>query len=135
MAREIARLNFEGKLQAVAEEKGKPEQLLSFGPWTASVSYGTQRNRIGTGNPEPIGRALVAQLADNRFLVAGFTCRVEFRPTDASGGKHRQFLKVEEGTYANGVFKPIRIWNGDQTDYGLNFTSEPLVLRVSLATY
>ena len=135
MDREIARLNFEGKLQAVAEEKGKPEQLLSFGPWTASVSYGTARNRIGNGNPEPIGRALVAQLGDNRFLVAGFYCRVEFRPTDASGDKHRQFLKVEEGAYSNGVFKPIRIWNGDQTDWGLNFTSEPLVLRVSLATY
>jgi hypothetical protein len=135
MAREIARLNFEGKLQAVAEEKGKPEQLLSFGPWTASVSYGTVQNRIGKGNPDPIGRALVAQLADNRFLVAGFTCRVEFRPTDASGDKHRQFLKVEEGAYWNGVFKPIRIWNGDQTDWGLNFTSEPVVLRVSLATY
>jgi len=94
------------------------------------------RNRIGNGNPEPIGRALVAQLGDNRFLVAGFFCRVEFRPTDASGDKRRQFLRVEEGAYANGgVFKPIRIWNGDQTDWGLNFTSEPLVLRVSLATY
>jgi hypothetical protein len=76
-----------------------------------------------------------AEVNYNRFLVAGFTCRVEFRPTDASGGKHRQFLKVEEGSYANGVFKPIRIWNGDHTDWGLNFTSEPLVLRVSLATY
>ena len=85
MDREIARLNFEGKLQAVSEEKGKPEQLLSFGPWTACVTYGTVRNRIGNGNPEPVGRALVAQLGDNRFLVAGFFCRVEFRPTDGQG--------------------------------------------------
>jgi hypothetical protein len=135
MAREIARLNFEGKLQAVAEEKGKPEQMLSFGPWTASVSYGTVRNRIGNGNPEPIGRALVAQIADDRFLVAGFFCRVEFRPTVPLPDKHRQFLRVEEGTYAGGVFNSIRRWNGDQTDWGLNFTSEPLVLRVWLATY
>jgi hypothetical protein len=51
-------------------------------------------------------------------------------------GKHRQFLKVEEGTYENGAFKFLRILNGDETDYGLNFTAfEPLVLRVSLATY
>jgi hypothetical protein len=28
-----------------------------------------------------------------------------------------------------------RIWNGDQTDYGLNFTSLPQVLKVTLATY
>jgi hypothetical protein len=93
------------------------------------------RNRIGNGNPEPIGRALVAQIADDRFLVAGFFCRVEFRPTVPLPDKHRQFLRVEEGTYAGGVFNSIRRWNGDQTDWGLNFTSEPLVLRVWLATY
>ena len=28
-----------------------------------------------------------------------------------------------------------RVWNGDQTDWGLNFTAEPHVLRVKLATY
>jgi hypothetical protein len=77
----------------------------------------------------------VAQLGDNRFLVAGFFCRVEFRPSDPSPDKHRQFLRVEEGAYANGVFKPIRIWSGDQTDWGLNLTAEPLMLRVWLATY
>jgi len=28
-----------------------------------------------------------------------------------------------------------RLWNGDQTDYGLNFTSIPQVLHVQLASY
>lgn len=28
-----------------------------------------------------------------------------------------------------------RLWNGDQTDFGLNFTSEPQVLHVSLGVY
>ena len=28
-----------------------------------------------------------------------------------------------------------RVWNGDQTDYGLNLTDEPRLLRVRLATY
>ena len=28
-----------------------------------------------------------------------------------------------------------RVWNGDETDYGLNFTTLPQVLRVKLATY
>ena len=49
--------------------------------------------------------------------------------------QHRQFLRVEEGTYENGVFNFVRIWNGDETDWGLNFGSEPVVLRVSVATY
>ena len=133
MAGEIARLNFEGKLQAVAEEKGKATQSLSFGPWNALVSYGAVRNSHAAGNAEPIGRVLVAQLADNQFLVAGFYSRVDFRPTDTE--KHRQFLRVEEGVYENGVFRFVRIWNGDETDWGLNFGAEPLVLRVSVATY
>jgi hypothetical protein len=29
----------------------------------------------------------------------------------------------------------IRIWNGDETDWGINFRSAPVLLRVSLATY
>ena len=133
MQREIARLNFEGKLEAVAEEKGKITQTLPFGPWNAVVSYGARRNNPAEGNAEPTGRVLVAQLKDDQFLVAGYFCRVDFRPADA--GRARQFLRVEEGTYESGVFKFLRIWNGDETDWGLNFGEEPVVLRVSLATY
>jgi hypothetical protein len=44
-------------------------------------------------------------------------------------------MRVEEGNFQNGVFKPIRIWNGDQTDRGLNFGSAPQALQVSLGTY
>ena len=133
MQREIAQLNFEGKLQAVAEEKGKVSQTLPFGAWNAVVSYGASRNNRAAGNPAPVGRVLVAQLKDNQFLVAGYFCRVDFRP--AGAGQQRQFLRVEEGTYQDGVFKFLRIWNGDETDWGLNFGAEPVVLRVSLATY
>jgi beta-galactosidase GanA len=42
---------------------------------------------------------------------------------------------VEEGYYENGVWHFVRVWNGDQTDYGLNFTSLPQVLKVTLATF
>jgi hypothetical protein len=97
------------------------------------VSYGARRNNPAEGNAEPTGRVLVAQLKDDQFLVAGFFCRVDFRPANA--GRERQFLRVEEGTYENGVFQFLRIWNGDETDWGLNFGAEPVVLRVSLATY
>jgi hypothetical protein len=135
MSREIARLNFEGKLQAVVEEKGKPSQSLNFGSWTVKVSYGLPQFGFGEqppGNPEPTGRALVAGLSDNEFLVAGFFCRVDFHD---SAGKQRQFMRVDEGSYKDGIFKPIRIWNGDQTDYGLNFTSEPQILHVRVGTF
>jgi hypothetical protein len=157
MMRDVARLNFEGKLQAVAEEQGNATQILSFGSWNAVVSYGASNRGPAVGNPKPEGRALVAQLKDNQFLVTGYFCRVDFRPAGTEeqrksqnivagtgqnplaliDGKwqHRQFLRVEEGVYENGAFKFLRIWNGDETDYGLSFGVEPVVLRVSLATY
>ncbi len=133
MMRDLARLSFAGKLQAVEEEKDAPPQTMHFGSWDADVTYGAVRNGPAKGNPEPIGRALVAQLSDHQFLVTGLYARVDFRPTQPR--QHRQFLRVEEGTYENGEFKFVRILNGDQTDWGLNFSAEPEVLRVSLATY
>ena len=136
MMREIARLNFEGRLQAVAEESGAHSQTLEFGPWKAVVSYGVPAFGPGSnppGNPQPVGRALVARLGDNQFLAAGFFCRIDFR-TNAPG-KQREFLRVEEGAYRDGEFQAERLWNGDQTDWGLNFSSAPQVLRVTLGTY
>ena len=135
MMREVARLNFEGKLKAVAEETGTPTDTLSFGAWNAMVSYGSGRRGRGqaVSTTEPRGRALVAQLGDNQFLVTGYFCRVDFRP--AAADKRRQFMRVDEGTYDNGVFKFIRILNGDETDNGLNLRTEPIALRVSLGVY
>ncbi len=138
MDREIARLNFEGTLQAVAEDPTVHTQTMVFGPWTATVAYGLHqfdRRAEPPGNADPTGRALVAQLAPDEFLVTGVSARVDFRPTDAGGGKHREFVRVEEGTYIDGKWKFLRIWNGDQTDYGLNFTTTPQVLRVTLMAY
>jgi len=133
IASEIARLNYEGRLQAVSEERGKPVETLSFGPWKAVIRYGVPQFGFANnppGNPEPVGGALIAQRGDNEFLVTGVHCRVDFE----AANKQREFVRVEEGTYASGIFQPIRIWNGDQTDWGLNFTSAPQVLRVTLGT-
>jgi beta-galactosidase GanA len=131
--REVARLNFEGKLQALAEEPGQARQTLDFGSWKAIVTFGAGgRNNSTSGNARPIGRALVAQLGKNEFLVTAAYGKVEF--SSATGAK-RDFLRVEEGGFENGVFKPLRIWNGDETDYGLSFFSAPQVLRVRLGTY
>jgi len=66
-SREVARLNFEGKLQAVAEEKGELKQTLDFGNWQAVVSYGVARNGSPKGNSEPAGRALIAKYGENEF--------------------------------------------------------------------
>jgi beta-galactosidase GanA len=134
----IARLNFEGKLQAVSEDPDVHTQTLDFGKWKAVISYGLPQfgnGKVAPGNTPADGGAMVAQLGPDEFLVAAVHARVDFEVADKSLGKQRQFVKVEEGNYAGKDWHFLRIWNGDQTDYGLNFTSAPQVLRVSLATY
>jgi hypothetical protein len=75
-------------------------------------------------------------LGPNEFLVAGVQCRVDFIPQQPTGGKlQRMWISVEEGSYIDGVWKSTCLWNGDQTDYGLNFGQEPHVLRVHLMSY
>jgi hypothetical protein len=136
----VALLNFRGDLQAVAEDRDVHTQSMPFGRWKATVSYGLAHfGGAGPsgprGNPEPIGGAIVGRLGDDVFLVTGRACRVDFQPSDPASRAKREFLRVEEGAFDGGVFRPVRIWNGDQTDWGLNFGSAAVALRVSLREY
>ncbi len=138
MMREIAQLGFEGRLHAAVEEKDEHRQTLALGRWRAIVTFGPPTfgyGRSPKGNPDPVGRVLVAQLGESEFLVAGYLCRVDFEVADVASGAQREFLRVEEGAYDGGAFRPSRIWNGDETDWALNFGSAGQVLRVELGTY
>ncbi len=135
--REIARLNFEGKLKTAVEEEGAPQASLDFGKWKATVAFGYPQWNGGPkppGTKEHRGRALVAQLAPDEFLVTGVDARVNFDLTSKDQG-HMQILRAEEGRYENGNWKFLRLWNGDQTDFGLNFTHQGKVVRIKLETY
>ena len=44
-------------------------------------------------------------------------------------------LKVEEGRYDGATWVPSRLWNGDETDYGLNFGGKGALLHVTLGSY
>ena len=44
-------------------------------------------------------------------------------------------VKVEEGRFVNGQWATDRIWNGDQTDYGINIIDRPVLLRVTMGRY
>ena len=81
------------------------------------------------------GRAVVASLGPNQFLVAGIDCRVQFALPVHSGGKQPQMLKVEEGRYDGTTWIPTRLWNGDETDNGLNFGGKGSLLRITLGSY
>jgi hypothetical protein len=139
IARRIAKANLDGKIVGVSEDPENHMQEIPFGRWSVEAQYGMPS--FGNwmqpkGNTPADGGAVVIEVGPDEYLVAGHHVRVDFKPTFAPG-KKRLFLKVEEGSYdAAGNWKMVRIWNGDQTDYGLNLKAdENVLLRVRLTTF
>lgn len=146
-ARIWARLSSESEVWGAAQPDDSAARLLELGRWTATVTW----NQWQFGMPEwkwpatieaaPTraldGGVLVARLSADEFLVTGRNARISFAPGKALGKVNGLiFARVEEGHYdANGRWVFERVWNGDQTDYGLNFTTRQQLLRVRLATY
>ena len=148
MQRVWARLSYDGRVWGVSEPDDHAGQTLDLGPdWQAAISYRQwqfgmpewdpeHKNGYPAGSEVPGGGVAVARLGDNEFLVTGVNARVSFAYKGGDPGLALQTDRVEEGHYddkGNWVFE--RVWNGDETDYGLNFTARPVVLRVRLATY
>ena len=139
MVRELARWSFEGKLKAAIEHDDHAAQTLDLGSWQANVSFGPggRPGRGATANaPQPpVGQLLVAQLGENEFICIGSSARLTFRPAGPNAGKEWHYLRVEEVSYDRGKFKPLRIWNGDETDNGgPRFGKTPVALHLTLYT-
>jgi beta-galactosidase GanA len=144
-ARTWAKLSFEGRVWGAAQPDDAADRRLDLGRWTAEVSW----NKWQFGSKEwlrtvdapsreyPDGGLVVAQLGADEFLVTGRNARIFFGAGAVQGTVNGwQYARVEEGHYdASGAWVFERVWNGDQTDYGLNFTTRSQLLRVKLATY
>ncbi|MGA2847619.1 MAG: DUF5597 domain-containing protein [Terracidiphilus sp.] len=137
MSREIARLEFEGKLKTAVEESGQANEEVDFGAWQATVAYGFPQpdGRRAPGTKDAHGAALIAQLGPDEFLVTGVDASITFHLAGKLPWIHSQILAAEQGTYENGVWKPLRLWNGDETDRGLCFYQKPEVVRVKMQRF
>lgn len=112
-------------------------QIVDAGLWDIEVTYGRPMFWIAPpeGNTPAAGGALVVQLSDNEYLVTAHKARVEFKPSKELADKKYMIERVEEGRYQDGKWIMSRVWNGDQTDWGLNFSDRPVVLKVKMAAY
>ena len=137
MSREIAKLEFEGKLKTAVEEPAQSSQELDFGDWQATVAYGFPQPDGGhaPGTKDAHGAALVAQLGPDEFLVTGVDASVIFHLPGKMPWIHSQIISAEQGSYENGVWKPIRLWNGDETDRGLCFYQKPEAVRIKMGRF
>jgi len=135
MMRDLAKWGFEGKVKAVVERDDRAPQSIDLGKWQATVIFNSQEARVVQTGNRSISKAMIVQLGENEFILIGTLCRITFRPAGSDLGKAWQYLKVEEGNYENGIYKLLRIRNGDETDWGgPRFGSVPAVLHATLIT-
>jgi hypothetical protein len=134
MQPQLAAWSFEGKIRCAVEQDDHGAQTVDLGAWKAIVSFGNKRiQNTASVNGEPIGKVMFIQQDENTFFVTGTNAYLTFSPQGNNTGKAWQYLKVEEGDFKDGAFKPTRILNGDETDFGgPGFTSASRLLRISL---
>jgi hypothetical protein len=137
MDREIAELEFEGKLKTAVEEPGQTTEELDFGKWQATVSFGFPQfdGRRAPGTKDAHAAALVAQLGPDEFLVTGIDASVIFHLPGKLPWMRSEILSAEQGAYEDGAWKPVRLWNGDETDRGLCFHQQPEVVQVKMVEF
>jgi len=135
--REFAQLEFDGKLKTAVEEPGQATQELDFGAWKATVQFGFPQKDAAPapGTKDAHGAAVVAQLGPDEFLVTGVDASVFFHLPGKQPWIHSQILTAEQGTYENGEWKPLRLWNGDENDHGLSFHQKPEAVRVKMQRF
>jgi hypothetical protein len=136
----IAELQGTGKLKAVVEEDFVRSRTMTFDNYDIFARFRPAVRASGlipsrVGPPQPSGRAMVAQLAPDEFLIMGFDADLEFRPAQGSPFTGAQFVQVEEGVYENGVWKRTEIRNGDFTDRGISLPSQGAMIRAKAVRY
>jgi len=134
MMRELAKWAFEGKITSVVEDEDHGQQTIDLGSWQAIVKFGGFGRGDGLPpNPQPAGKMMIVRLSKDKFIAIGTHSRITFKPVGKDSGRPWQYLKVEEGHFENGMFKPLRILNGDETDWGgPYFGNKPQVLQIAL---
>jgi hypothetical protein len=129
-----------GHLKAAVEEEGLPNREMTFDAYDAVARFGAVRNSYsgtkGTGTQDISGRALIAQLTPDEFLILGSNANIVFSPKLGDPRRHVSYVSVEEGVYKeDGAWHRTRLLNGDETYFGLGLPHEGTTLRVKLMKY
>lgn len=144
MARDWARIAFENPTWGTA--RGAKTQSTVLGRWRIAAEYGqwqmgepswTSWTKVDPHplSEAPVGGMVVAQLGPDTFLISGSHVRVRLSPAGAGPNEQAQLMSAEEGGFVAGKWTMRRRWNGDQIDYGLNFTGKPVMLKVTMGVY
>ncbi len=105
------------------------------GAWVAEVHFGfPQRDGLpAPGTAHHAGRAMVAQLGPDTFLLTGVDASVRFHRPGYLSGIRMQIVRAEQGYFSPGatagapeVWHMTRLLNGDEDDRGIQFPENPV---------
>ena len=136
---EISRLQQANAIQVAVEEDQITDLRLIFPKFDSVVTFGMPKpgygGLFGIGTKNRTGRALVAELGPDEFLICGFDSLVRFLPRRGSELRKAQFLSAEEGVFVDGKWQPSRLLNGDETFFGIFFPPEGKWVKVKVKAY
>jgi beta-galactosidase GanA len=142
-ARDWARIAFDHPTWGAFKPDDGTAQSTTLGDWTITASFGEwqfgQKQWFPNADKpawaaEPVGGVAVAQLSPNVFLLTGDHVRVSIAGREG-GPANATLVRVEEGHFTDARWVMDRVWNGDQTDYGLNLIDKPVWLKVTMGHY
>nr|WP_025292924.1 DUF5597 domain-containing protein [Sphingomonas sanxanigenens] len=142
--RDWARIAYERPTWGAARPDDGSPLSTTMGDWTITANFGEWqfgqkewtflKTDPTPWGAEPVGGMVVAQLSADEFLLTGDFVRVRFAAR-AGTPENAMMLRVEEGHFEAGKWVMDRVWNGDQTDYGLNLIDKPVWLKVTMGRY
>lgn len=125
----IAGWQKEGRLYSAYQDEKMAVDIknIDLGEWTGVLTFGdgfrnatasVPLDKAAGNNVRTDGHAMIVKLAEGEFYCIGSGVRFSFRPSGKNSGKDWQYLVVEEGSFnGKGEWVPLRILNGDQTDW------------------
>ena len=124
----IAKHQGKGTMSAVLVGPKDPPKKVQVGNYTFEVSFATPRGLPGTPALQPpfsSGVAVFINTGPDEYYAVGNSVSVRFAP-NTPGPEHAGLGTVEEGTFVNGRWIPIRQIAGDETGQGQDLSLRSL---------
>ncbi|WP_246450444.1 DUF5597 domain-containing protein [Sphingomonas rhizophila] len=139
-----ARAAFDGPTWGTSRPDDAADRSARLGNWDIVASFNQwefgekdwtflKRDAVPWADDKVGGVAVVA-LTPDQFLLTGDHVRVRFNAPKGTPD-NAVVVKVEEVRFDGDRWITTRVWNGDQTDYGINFRDRPAMLRVTMGRY
>jgi len=134
----IADLQGTDKLQVAVQEQGIDGKNLFFEKYDMAIRFGGRSSSSGNSQPSRAvgpGRVMVIELVPDEFLFIGANVTVNVRPKYGSGYTWAQYLRAENGSYENGIWKTSSVLKGEISQVGLRLPPNGGMIKAKLTRY